>query len=241
MPVPVGRGDVQALMGDGAQLLDVLDATEFGRAHLPGAANVPLSELTPERLEELDHGAPVIVYGSSMQCDRSPRAARLLEHYGFSSVYDYEAGKEDWLAYGLPFEGDGTLLVLHLLDPCVCTSEAEPAGELRARLDQRGESLAVLVDEADIVLGTVGRAALQPVADDAAAATVADLDPVTVRPSTTATDVARRLEARQRTFALVTTSSGRLLGQVDAGALAGRGRRRVVRHERPLAPLAAAG
>jgi rhodanese-related sulfurtransferase len=228
-------------MADGAPLLDVLDAEEFVRAHLPGAVNVPLSELVPERFEDFDRGAAVIVYGSSMQCDRSPRASRLLEHYGFSAVYDYEAGKEDWLAYGLPFEGDGTLLVLHLLDPCVCTSEEETSAELRRRLDGRGASLAVLVDEGDIVLGTVGRAALLGIDDDELASTVADLDPVTVRPSATAEELARRLEAEQRTFALVTTSSGRLLGQVNAGSLAGHGSSRVVRHERPLAPLAAAG
>jgi predicted transcriptional regulator len=99
----------------------------------------------------------------------------------------------------------------------------------------------VLVDDGDIVLGTVGRAALQDVADDEPASHVAELDPVTVRPSTTAADLAHRLEAEQRTFALVTTSSGRLLGQVNAGSLAAQGPRRVVRHERPLAPLAAAG
>lgn len=241
MPIPVGRGNVQALMAEGAPLLDVLDPQEFARAHLPGAVNVPLSELTPERCEELDPGSPVIVYGSSLQCDRSPRASRLLEHYGFSAVYDYEAGKEDWLAYGLPFEGDGTPLVVHLLDPCVCTSDDETAAELRARLDRRGAALAVLVDEGDIVLGTVGRAALQGIADSEPAVTVAELDPVTVRPSTMAEELARRLEAERRTFALVTTSSGRLLGQLNARSLAGHGTRRVVRHERPLAPLAAAG
>src|ERR671931_274149 len=35
----------------------------------------------------------------------SPRAACRLETLGFTEVYDYSAGKSDWLAAGLPREG----------------------------------------------------------------------------------------------------------------------------------------
>src|SRR5260221_51431 len=35
----------------------------------------------------------------------SPRAAWRLESLGFTEVYDYAAGKEDWLAWGRPREG----------------------------------------------------------------------------------------------------------------------------------------
>ena len=36
----------------------------------------------------------------------SPRAAWRLESLGFTKVYDYVPGKTDWLAAGLPREGD---------------------------------------------------------------------------------------------------------------------------------------
>ena len=36
----------------------------------------------------------------------SPRAACRLELLGFTQVYDYVLGKADWLAYGLPTEGE---------------------------------------------------------------------------------------------------------------------------------------
>jgi hypothetical protein len=36
----------------------------------------------------------------------SPRAACRLETLGFGAVYDYVAGKADWLAHGLPREGE---------------------------------------------------------------------------------------------------------------------------------------
>ena len=39
----------------------------------------------------------------------SPRAAWRLEAAGFSPVYDYAAGKADWLAADLPFEGTAQL------------------------------------------------------------------------------------------------------------------------------------
>jgi hypothetical protein len=37
----------------------------------------------------------------------SPRAACRLETLGFPEVYDYVAGKADWLAHGLDVEGAG--------------------------------------------------------------------------------------------------------------------------------------
>jgi 3-mercaptopyruvate sulfurtransferase SseA len=37
----------------------------------------------------------------------SPRAAWQLEALGFSDVYDYAAGKLDWISRGGPTEGNG--------------------------------------------------------------------------------------------------------------------------------------
>jgi hypothetical protein len=39
----------------------------------------------------------------------SPRAAWRLEAAGFSPVHDYAAGKADWLAADLPFDGTAQL------------------------------------------------------------------------------------------------------------------------------------
>jgi hypothetical protein len=39
----------------------------------------------------------------------SPRAALRLEMFGFTRVYDYVAGKNDWTAAMLPVEGNGEL------------------------------------------------------------------------------------------------------------------------------------
>jgi rhodanese-related sulfurtransferase len=61
MPTGIDRDELRELTGDGAQLVEVLPAAEYERAHLPGAVNVPLKELDA-RLDELDRSRPVIVY-----------------------------------------------------------------------------------------------------------------------------------------------------------------------------------
>ena len=243
MPAPVGRGDVQALSAAGAILLDVLDPEEFAQAHLPGARNLPLGRLAADHLADLGRGEPIVVYGAGSECDRSARAARLLEHDGFEEVYDYEGGKSDWLAFGLPFEGDGTVLAVHLLEPCLCVADDETVATLRSRLDDQVVPDAVVVDSAGIVLGVVGRSALAGAAPDAPARQIAQLDPVTVRPSAPADELAAHLEDAGAPAALVTTSSGRLLGQVTGARLrAGTPPASLAgRRARPPEPLAAAG
>lgn len=243
MPAPVGRGDVQALSAAGAVLLDVLDPEEFAHAHLPGARNVPLGQLARRHLADVPREAPVVVYGAGSECDRSARGARLLEHYGFRQVFDYEAGKSDWLAYGLPFEGDGTLLAVHLLEPCLCAADDDSVSTLRDRMDHHDASEAVVVDSAGIVLGVVGRRSLDRAAPATPAREVARLDPVTVRPSTPAEDLADHLDDAGAHAALVTTSSGRLLGRVTRTRLAAGAPPTALgaRSRRSSQPLAAAG
>ena len=61
MPTGIGRDDLRALTGQGAQLVEVLPADEYDWAHLPGAVSVPLKELDA-RAGELVRSRPVIVY-----------------------------------------------------------------------------------------------------------------------------------------------------------------------------------
>jgi rhodanese-related sulfurtransferase len=61
MPSRIGRDELQALTGQGAQLVEVLPAAEYAWAHLPGAVSFPLKELDA-RSGQLDRSRPVIVY-----------------------------------------------------------------------------------------------------------------------------------------------------------------------------------
>jgi rhodanese-related sulfurtransferase len=49
-------------MEQGAQLVDVLPAREYGEDHLPGAINLPLRRIEAEANRVLDPSRPVIVY-----------------------------------------------------------------------------------------------------------------------------------------------------------------------------------
>jgi rhodanese-related sulfurtransferase len=56
-----GEG-LRSLVAEGAQLVEVLPASEYSEDHLPGAINLPLRKLDAEARTTLDPGRPVIVY-----------------------------------------------------------------------------------------------------------------------------------------------------------------------------------
>ena len=62
MPRPIDREGVRRLMGEGAQLVEVLSPEEFDDEHLPGAINIPLRRIDAQAGDRLDPSRPVIVY-----------------------------------------------------------------------------------------------------------------------------------------------------------------------------------
>ncbi len=62
MPTSIDRDDVQRLMGEGAQLVEVLPPAEYEEMHLPGAINIPLTDLNRDTTAKLKRDRPVIVY-----------------------------------------------------------------------------------------------------------------------------------------------------------------------------------
>ncbi len=62
MPTEIDRNLVQKLVDNGAQLVEVLPADEYGEDHLPGAISLPLKRLETEAVHILDRSRPVIVY-----------------------------------------------------------------------------------------------------------------------------------------------------------------------------------
>jgi phage shock protein E len=58
----VDREQVRRLMAQGAQVVDVLPAQEYGEDHLPGAINLPLRRIEAEASRVLDPSRTVIVY-----------------------------------------------------------------------------------------------------------------------------------------------------------------------------------
>jgi hypothetical protein len=140
-----------------------------------------------------------------------------LETLGFSGVYDYAAGKADWLAAGLPIEGAlaGRTLIGSLADPNTPSCGlGEPLGEVRERLRIAGRELAVVLNTERVVLGVLGADAWEK--DPSLPVEVAMLEgPVTFRPSTSPEDTAHWMEHHDAREVLVTSSDGRLIGMLD--------------------------
>ena len=58
----IDRERVRRLMEQGAQIVDVLPAREYGEVHLPGAINLPLRRIETEARQVLDPSRPVVVH-----------------------------------------------------------------------------------------------------------------------------------------------------------------------------------
>jgi rhodanese-related sulfurtransferase len=88
-------------------LVEALGADFYDDAHLPGAVNIPSSQvdtLAPVLLP--DRQAFIVVYCTNAGAG-SDSVARRLEALGYSTVAVYCGGKEDWVEHGLPVERRG--------------------------------------------------------------------------------------------------------------------------------------
>ena len=86
-------------------LIDTLPEAIYRREHLPGAINIPSERIIDEARNRVpDRQMEIVVYCRNTSCRRSERAAQRLVGLGYRYVYDYVAGKEDWIESGAPVE-----------------------------------------------------------------------------------------------------------------------------------------
>ena len=146
----------------------------------------------------------------------SPRAACRLATLGFTDIYDYVPGKADWLARGLPREGDNPdkprAIDLTRHDVITCGLN-DTVGDVRARVAASPYGFAFVVSDVGVLLGRLRRAALD---DDPhkTAEEVMEPGPSTVRADTPPAKLHERLTTQKPTTAVVTDPEGRLLGLV---------------------------
>lgn len=124
-------------------------------------------------------------------------------------MYDYVDGKADWMAFGLPVEGeDGPFVAGRVEDVPTCDVR-RTAADARRVLDGTGADVVVLVHGDGLAVGEVEAAALDGSADGIPLLDLLRPVPTTVRPSVTVAAVA---EGGGGTV-LVTTADGRLVGR----------------------------
>ncbi len=90
---------------DDAQVIDIRDKGAFGKGHILGSCNIPLSELA-DRIGKLNlsHEQPVVVC-----CDAGNSAggaAATLSKAGFGKVYRLKGGIMEWRDANLPLAKD---------------------------------------------------------------------------------------------------------------------------------------
>jgi hypothetical protein len=116
----------------------------------------------------------------------SPRAACRLATLGFEEVYDYAPSKVDWMARGLPMEGEkaGEPRAIDIARTDVVTCALDDT--IRAITDRVAESpygFAFVLGPGGILLGRLGKANLEH-DPDAEAQDVMEPGPSTTRPDT---------------------------------------------------------
>ena len=125
-------------------------------------------------------------------------------------------GKVDWLARGLPTEGekaDAPRAWRLARDDVVTCSLDDTVAEVRERILASPYGFGFVVAESGTVLGRMRRSELD-CDPSLTAEQVMEKGPSTVRADTSPEDLREKLDKRDLRFAVVTTPEGRLMGVV---------------------------
>jgi CBS domain-containing protein len=138
-------------------------------------------------------------------------------------VYDYVPGIEDWLARGLPTEGEKADVPRAwklARDDVVTCSLGDTVGEVRERILASPYGFGFVVTESGCVLGRMRKSSLD-CDPSLTAEQVMEPGPSTVRADLSPEQLRERLDKRGFNFAVVTTPDGKLIGVVPRSALDG--------------------
>lgn len=81
------------------EVIDVRDAAEWAKAHVPGARQVTLAQLREDARPHLRRDGVLFVCAAGV---RSETAARLALDHGLTRVYSLVGGTQSWIKAGLP-------------------------------------------------------------------------------------------------------------------------------------------
>jgi len=133
---------------------------------------------------------------------------------GFTQVYDYVAGKLDWLAAGGPIEGSNAQHPrageVARRDVPTCGLD-ERLGEVRDRVRAAGWDACVVVNQERVVFGLLRAKELEGDPDSRIEAAMRP-GPSTFRPHVPIAEMAKRMVEHDTESSPVTTSDGRLVG-----------------------------
>lgn len=90
----------------GAIFIDTRSADDYREGHIPRAVSIPLETLDASEalLFDLSRGETLISYCDGEECSQSIDMAVLLSEMGFTDVYFFFGGWEQWLTAGYPIQ-----------------------------------------------------------------------------------------------------------------------------------------
>ena len=144
----------------------------------------------------------------------APRAAARLELLGFGDIYEYKPGKLDWMAAGLPTEGEnatkGRAGTVARKDVPLCEL-GERLGDVADRVHGIGWEAVVVVDEHRVVLGLL-RAPELAKDPELSIEQAMRPGPSTFRPYVLVQEMARYMTEHNLESSPITTLDGKLVG-----------------------------
>ncbi len=91
--------------GEPLTLVEALPERYFEAEHLPGAINLPHTEVRTRAAEVLPNkDAFIVVYCSNTACQNSNMAAQTLVQMGYTNAHEYVEGKQHWMEANYPVE-----------------------------------------------------------------------------------------------------------------------------------------
>jgi rhodanese-related sulfurtransferase len=108
MPTLITREELRTEIAAGTvTVVETLGPIYYESGHLPGAINIPHTEVRELASSLLpDKDAPIVTYCSNTACGNSEIAANELIALGYGNVRKYAEGKQDWTEAGLPLADD---------------------------------------------------------------------------------------------------------------------------------------
>ena len=93
--------DVKEMLADSTEkrpvvLVDLRNADQFAKGHIPGALNIPYSELRAGD-ERLEKAHKIIIYAESYRGQYPDVAAKKLMSLGYKESYSFAGGWNEWL------------------------------------------------------------------------------------------------------------------------------------------------
>ena len=106
MSATITRDELHQRIAQGEiTVLEALPVSYWEAEHLPGAIAFPPDDIDGQAARLLpDKAAAIAVYCSNATCHNSHVVAERLAKLGYTSVFRYTEGKQDWIESGLPVE-----------------------------------------------------------------------------------------------------------------------------------------